>query len=234
MRYIKFLFFSFILSFFFFLPSDVNAASVSCSGSVSNLEMRTSYSFISNCDFSSLDSSSDWFYNLSFSDSSLSPSSSVNSFFCFSVSSLDCYNAGLVSTSDVTVFLVPNSFWSVPSFSFSDSSSGRFSDFMFYPRSGFLSYSGSISYSVVVSDSFGGGSCPDSPSGSLSITSNGSYDVSQFAEVVVDVPPSVVSGDYHEDLISIKSGIYTCAAVLLVLYFFYCIYRLIIRTTGGV
>lgn len=82
---------------------------------------------------------------------------------------------------------------------------------------------------VTLSDSPGFSS--DSPSGSLSISSNGTYDVTNYSEAVVDVPP--VLGDYHDDLVSIKISIIMCAGVLLVLYFFYCIYRLLIKSTGG-
>lgn len=72
------------------------------------------------------------------------------------------------------------------------------------------------------------------PSGSLSISQNGTFDVSQYSEVVVDVPGQVVvPGDYHDDLQSIHRSILLCGGVLLVIYFFYSIYRLIIKSTGG-
>ena len=70
-------------------------------------------------------------------------------------------------------------------------------------------------------------------SGSLSISENGTYDVTNYAEAVVDVPVQVIQGDYHDDLTSINQSILICGAVLLVLYFFYCIYRMIIKSTGG-
>lgn len=41
--------------------------------------------------------------------------------------------------------------------------------------------------------------------------------------------PVVPETPYHDDLQSIKLAIYTCGAVLIVLYFFYCIYRMIIK-----
>lgn len=68
------------------------------------------------------------------------------------------------------------------------------------------------------------------PEGSLSITENGTYDVTSYSEAVVEVsaPPST----YHEDLANINHSITVCAAVILVLYFFYCIYRLIIKNSG--
>ena len=40
------------------------------------------------------------------------------------------------------------------------------------------------------------------PSGSLSITSNGTYDVTNYSEAVVDVPSEVVQGDYHDNTIT--------------------------------
>lgn len=75
-----------------------------------------------------------------------------------------------------------------------------------------------------------------SSSGSLSITENGTYDVSQYAEAVVDVPetdcPSGSAGNYHDDLVAINNSIMICAATCLVIYFFYCIYRMIIKNSG--
>lgn len=76
------------------------------------------------------------------------------------------------------------------------------------------------------------------PSGSLSITENGTYDVTEYAEVVVNIPSQSGGGDgcsvnYSEQFDGVIKAIYTCGAVLLVIYFFYCIYRLFIKTTGG-
>lgn len=74
---------------------------------------------------------------------------------------------------------------------------------------------------------------PNAPSGSITLTENGTYDVTSYAEAVVDVPETIVPGDYHDDLTSIRNVIIVCAGVVLVLYFFYCIYGMIIPTTGG-
>lgn len=74
------------------------------------------------------------------------------------------------------------------------------------------------------------------PTGSLSITENGTYDVTNYAEAVVDVPQSSgggSGGDYSDELNGVITAIYTCGAILLVIYFFYCIYRMIIKSTGG-
>lgn len=70
------------------------------------------------------------------------------------------------------------------------------------------------------------------PSGTLNIAENGSYDVTQYAQVDVNIEQEVVYQDYHDDLVNINHSIIICAATILVLYFFYCIYRMIIKGAG--
>lgn len=78
-----------------------------------------------------------------------------------------------------------------------------------------------------------GSSCPEPPSGTYEVTENGTYDISQYEYVDVDIPETIVYGDYHNDLVNIYHAIVMCGGVVMVLYFFYCIYRLIIKNTGG-
>lgn len=71
------------------------------------------------------------------------------------------------------------------------------------------------------------------PSGTYDISSNGIYDISSYSSVNVNVPETVIQGDYHNDLVNIYNAIILCGGVILVLYFFYCIYRIFIKTIGG-
>ena len=65
------------------------------------------------------------------------------------------------------------------------------------------------------------------PSGTLSLTDNGIYDVSSYEYVDVNVPV----GDYSDEIDEIKHAILIIPAVLIMIYVFYCIYRIIIINT---
>lgn len=121
--------------------------------------------------------------------------------------------------------------------SFPDSSLEVITSSVFYSQTALNTLPSDWSIDIILSENnpFSSGIIP---SGSLSITENGTYDVINYAEAVVDVP--TFSGgdggedcDYHDDLVKIYNAIMTCGGVLLVLYFFYCIYRMIIKSTGG-
>lgn len=86
-------------------------------------------------------------------------------------------------------------------------------------------WSSGSSFKITLSENNPFGS---TPSGSLSITENGTYDVTNYSQAVVDIPPEVVQGDYHDDLVSINNSILIVCAVGLVIYFFYAIYKMLL------
>lgn len=88
------------------------------------------------------------------------------------------------------------------------------------------------SFTFTLSDEPLGGGI--TPTGNIDITENGTFDVTQYAQATVNVPSSG-GGDapYTGILEGIKVSILTCGAIIVVLYFFYCFYRIIIRSTGG-
>lgn len=72
-------------------------------------------------------------------------------------------------------------------------------------------------------------SCPESPTANLDITENGQYDVTNYATATVNVPQESSETPYDNKLDQIIQAIYVCAGTMLVIYFFYCFYRMIIK-----
>lgn len=224
-------FFGFMLFFVFSLlfctslfTLDSYATTVSCSISdYSSSSDYSNYSF-SDCDRSSLDSDSTWYYygliSFNFTGESyqnplidISSLANPNSNAPFSNLFMTSYSN---QNRPSTVFLVARDWVSNRRFNFLHCQFCTIS-------------SSSIDISDSVSFSEGG----ITPSGNLDITENGTYDVSSYAQATVDVPPQTVEGDYHDDLQLINNSILISAATILVVYFFFCIYRLIIKGSGS-
>lgn len=234
-------FFSFVLvlflSFFFgsfIITSDTFASSVNCGDIVSsftdityNSSNHSYYYSLSSCDTSSLDSSLPWFYHYSLQFSS-NRSSSWSFGFLLGTAHYNSDFDSLFADGGKGSFSSFSGVSVSPSFSFG-TLNPHFQNLLFKSNSQVINLS---SFTLSISDSFSSSDCPVSPSGDISIISNGTYDVSSYATATVDVPAEVIQGDYHDDLVNINQSIIVCGAILLVLYFFYCIYRLIIKNSG--
>lgn len=81
-------------------------------------------------------------------------------------------------------------------------------------------------FTFTLSESFPTGYCPDPPSGSLTIDENGTFDVTNYASISVDVPQTVteiiddpISNDFQKVFFEIVKNIIPAFGILLVVWF---------------
>lgn len=154
---------------------------------------------------------------------------------CFSQYSyfkVDVLSSVLYSSSDIRFILVTPGYSNkqifLPSFTSSYVAlSSDISNILFYS----ISVTSEFSYRLSLSDSLPGSSCPEPevPTGNLDIIENGQYDVTNYATATVNVPQESSETPYDNKFDQIIQAIYVCAGTMLVIYFFYCIYRMIIK-----
>ena len=226
---IVFTVFALVFSFICF-SSSVSATSVSTnftppSTSGTNFDFR-SMSYDVYPDTSTLDQSATWYYSFELSASSYFASTYIINLGSYYQFTCAFPNSSWTFPRDFTC-ITSDSFTTFSSSHIWTSSTWRYFQFRslysFTPSDYFTNFKFTISDVNPFSSS---------STGNLDITENGDFDVTDYSSVSVNVPQTVTSeGQYHNDLVNIQQAIITCGAVLLVLYFFYCIYRIIIK--GG-
>lgn len=238
MRCRHFLSFVFVVSLalfsgLFITTRNSYAISVTCTGSITN--MSTGVSLTTGCDTSTLDQTARWYYRFSVTNSPNFISYKNNARLCFIPASN--YSCSSSATTTDSSFAVPIDNYRLTRtfapFFFRDSSNNQ--RLLYLGSYNFNStFSGSINYEFFISDvaPFETPTCSPAPSGELEITENGTYDVTDYASAVVDITTSGGGGVSDEKMDSLIQSLYVLSATLLVLYFFYCIYRLIIKNSG--
>lgn len=244
-NYLSFVVFSLLFSVFIpcFISENTSAASVTCD-LTSNLSSFSSRVILSNyCDFSSLDSSVDWYWYINVdllpSEGNLlqlfirknSTYGGLGEFYILNNARVLSDSSSELCSDYTFSFCVSKNPYSLLISDYSTKTNNyHFSELYFNGGSSRWIYLSS--FSLTVSDSLG--SSGITPTGNIDITENGTFDVTQYAQATVNVPSSG-GGDapYTGILEGIKVSILTCGAIIVVLYFFYCFYRIIIRSTGG-
>lgn len=137
-------------------------------------------------------------------------------------------SSGPISCGTIVIFPYSSDvFYKLCSFGIYNSS---FSGYPIFARSNYRNYSQSnvFSLTLTLTNSLPGSVCPEPPTATLNIDSNGTYDVSDYSEAVVNVP-QVSETPYDDKLDHLIQAVYVCAGTMLVIYFFYCIYRMLIK-----
>lgn len=203
-----FLVFAFALFFSFFLGThNTFATTVDCGDIMSSFvegDRFLSYS-LSSCDTSSLDSSKPWIYDVHVSSSS---SSSVYAWLGFNASR---FGPTLHNQPGSTVFNTLASSIDVNSTVVSPPQYNG--QYFYYPYFVIAPIFYFDTLTLSVSDSFPTSDCP----------------VCEECQVC----PAIPENPYDDKFDKIIVAIYTCGAILLIIYFFYCIYGMIIKSTGG-
>ena len=204
--------FSILFSFFFSFGISSNSFATSVNCTVPTLENSTQ---AFSCDTSSLDDEAVWHYRVSSSWTSSSLIQPTISLCISGRSNNGIYSPDCSGAIGFTIYTAGSRTFNFSDFGQIYPYNYRYNSFVFRDYGNFSNFTSHFTIS------------------SLTITDIDPFNVSCPECEVCQVCPEIPENPYDTKLDNITKAVYTCGAVLIMLYFFFCIYQIIIKHGGS-